>query len=205
MPNQINFSKVQELVNSRDVRKLRLELAEYKEVDIAHFIEELSAEKAMITFYTLPKDMAAEVFAHLLPETQKYIIEAITDEELTAIIEDLFVDDVVDLLEELPANMVKRILKSTPPKRRLLINQFLKYPEESAGSIMTAEFTDLRKNMTVEQAIKHIRSTGEDRETIYTCYVLNDERVLEGLVSVRDLLLSEDELIINDIMEKKVG
>lgn len=204
MLGQNNFDKLHELVNSRNVRNLRLALAEYNEVDIAQFIENLPAEKALVTFRTLPKDMAAEVFTYLLPETKQYIIGAITDQELAVIVEDLFVDDAVDMLEELPANVVKRVLKNAKPNTRLLINQFLKYPENSAGSIMTAEFVDLRKNMTVDQAIEHIRRTGEDRETIYTCYVLDERRILEGVVTVRDLLLSADELSVKEIMDTYV-
>ena len=174
------------------------------EVDVAELIEELPSEKAAVAFRTLPKEMAAEVFSNLPPETQQVIIGAVTDNELSEIMEDLFVDDAVDMLEELPANVVKRVLKNADPQMRRLINQFLRYPENSAGSIMTAEFIDLKKNMTVSDAIKRIRRTGEDSETIYTCYVTDRSRKLEGIVTVKDLLLSEDDTQIEELMETDV-
>ena len=171
---------------------------------MAQFLELLSGEKIVVVFRTLPKEMAAEVFANLQPETQEYIVTSITDQEIAVIIEDLFVDDAVDFLEELPANVVKRVLKNAGADTRAQINQFLNYPENSAGSIMTAEFTDLRKTMTVAQAIDHIRRTGEDRETIYTCYVIDDRRVLDGVVSVKSLLLADDEQLILDVMDTDI-
>ena len=132
------------------------------------------------------------------------IVGSITDKELSAIVEDLFVDDAVDMLEELPASVVKRVLKSAAPETRSLINQFLNYPENSVGSIMTAEFIDLRKSMTVQDAIKRIRRTGEDSELIYTCYVIDDRRLLEGVVTVKDLLLAQDDETIGALMEPDV-
>ena len=200
MENFIDFEKLEELINTRNYRELRVKLAEMNEVNIALFIEELPVEKATVAFRTLPKGLAADVFANLSSDTQEYIIGSINDQELAVIVEDLFVDDAVDMLEELPASVVKRVLKNATPDTRALINQFLQYPENSAGSIMTAEFTDLRRNMTVEDAIKHIRRTGEDRETVYTCYVIDDRRILDGVVTVKDLLLSEDDCSIENIM-----
>jgi len=200
MENFIDFEKLEELISTRNYRELRVKLAEMNEVNIALFIEELPVEKATVAFRTLPKGLAADVFANLSSDTQEYIIGSINDQELAVIVEDLFVDDAVDMLEELPASVVKRVLKNATPDTRALINQFLQYPENSAGSIMTAEFTDLRRNMTVEDAIKHIRRTGEDRETVYTCYVIDDRRILDGVVTVKDLLLSEDDYSIENIM-----
>ncbi|RPF48360.1 magnesium transporter [Hydrogenoanaerobacterium saccharovorans] len=200
MENFIDFEKLGELISTRNYRELRVKLAEMNEVNIALFIEELPVEKATVAFRTLPKGLAADVFANLSSDTQEYIIGSINDQELAVIVEDLFVDDAVDMLEELPASVVKRVLKNATPDTRALINQFLQYPENSAGSIMTAEFTDLRRNMTVEDAIKHIRRTGEDRETVYTCYVIDDRRILDGVVTVKDLLLSEDDCSIENIM-----
>lgn len=200
MENFIDFEKLEELISTRNYRELRVKLAEMNEVNIALFIEELPVEKATVAFRTLPKGLAADVFANLSSDTQEYIIGSINDQELAVIVEDLFVDDAVDMLEELPASVVKRVLKNATPDTRALINQFLQYPENSAGSIMTAEFTDLRRNMTVEDAIKHIRRTGEDRETVYTCYVIDDRRILDGVVTVKDLLLSEDDCSIENIM-----
>lgn len=195
------FEALRELTERRDYRALRTALAEENEVDIAEFIEALPEEKATVAFRTLPKELAAEVFSNLPPETQQVIIMSVTDRELSAIVEDLFVDDAVDMLEELPANVVKRVLKSAHPDTRKLINQFLNYPENSVGSIMTAEFMDLKKSMTVEAAIKHIRRTGEESESIYTCYVTDASRRLEGVLTVKELLLAGDEETVADLME----
>ncbi|MTQ95471.1 magnesium transporter [Pseudoflavonifractor sp. BIOML-A6] len=195
------FEALRELTERRDYRALRTALAEENEVDIAEFIEALPEEKATVAFRTLPKKLAAEVFSNLPPETQQVIIMSVTDRELSAIVEDLFVDDAVDMLEELPANVVRRVLKNAHPDTRKLINQFLNYPENSVGSIMTAEFMDLKKSMTVEAAIKHIRRTGEESESIYTCYVTDASRRLEGVLTVKELLLAGDEEIVADLME----
>ena len=204
MKANINFKELEELINSRNYCLLLSELEEHNEVDIAQLIEILPSDKAISTFRILPKERAADVFSQLSSESQQSIINSIKDKELADIIEDLFVDDIVDMLEESPASVVKRILTNVQPDTRQLINQFLKYPKDSAGSIMTAEFTDLRNDMTVEEAIKHIRRTGEDRETIYYCYVINEQRVLEGVITVKSLLLSDDEKIVNDIMSTNV-
>lgn len=201
---ELNFTRLIQMAEQRDYISLKKELETLQEVDVAQFLELLSGEKIVVVFRTLPKEMAAEVFANLQPETQEYIVTSITDQEIAVIIEDLFVDDAVDFLEELPANVVKRVLKNAGADTRAQINQFLNYPENSAGSIMTAEFTDLRKSMTVAQAIDHIRRTGEDRETIYTCYVIDDRRVLDGVVSVKSLLLADDNQLILDIMDTDI-
>lgn len=199
-----DFEYYKELLESKNYQKLRAGLFESNVVDIAQFIGTLTREKATVAFRMLHKGMAAEVFSYLAPETQQYIIESITEQELALIVEDLFVDDAVDMLEELPANVVKRVLKNAQPETRRLINQFLKYPENSAGSIMTAEFIDLRKSMTVDDAIKRIRRIGENHESIYTCYVIDEQRFLEGVVSVKDLLLSHDEQKVENIMHTGV-
>lgn len=201
---ELDFARLMEMAETRDYMALKKELETLQEVDVAQFLERLPGEKIVVVFRTLPKEMAAEVFANLLPETQEYIIGSITDQEIAGIIEDLFVDDAVDFLEELPANVVKRVLKNAGADTRAQINQFLNYPENSAGSIMTAEFTDLRGTMTVAQAIDHIRRTGEDRETIYTCYVIDDRRVLDGVVSVKNLLLAKDSQTIGEIMDTDI-
>lgn len=201
---ELDFTRLIEMAEKRDYASLKKELETLQEVDVAQFLELLPGEKIVVVFRTLPKEIAAEVFANLQPETQEYIVTSITDQEIAVIIEDLFVDDAVDFLEELPANVVKRVLKNAGADTRAQINQFLNYPENSAGSIMTAEFTDLRKTMTVAQAIDHIRRTGEDRETIYTCYVIDDRRVLDGVVSVKSLLLADDEQLILDVMDTDI-
>ena len=158
-----------ELLERRDLHALRAALLEENEVDIAEFLEELPQDKIVVVFRALPKEMAAEVFSNLEPDTQQVIIQSATDQEVSAIVEELYVDDAVDMLEELPANVVKRVLKAARPDTRKLINQFLNYPDNSVGSIMTAEFTDLKQSMTVAQAIAHIRRTGENAESLYTC------------------------------------
>ena len=172
-----------------------------QEIDIASFIESLPVEQALIVFRTLDKDVAAEIFANLANEQQENLIGAITDEEIQHLMKGLMIDDAVDMLGELPANLVNRILRHTSPKARTLINQFLLYPEFCAGSIMTAEFVQLKKELTVKQAIDHIRRVGEDKETIYTCYVTTQNRKLEGIITVRTLLLSDDDKVIENLMD----
>lgn len=204
MEKDYNYEELQELLERKDYRSLRAALAEENEVDIADFIEEVPKDRAVVVFRSLPKELAAEVFSNLPADKQQIIINAFTDAELAAIVEELYVDDAVDMLEELPANVVKRVLKNAHPDTRKLINQFLNYPENSVGSIMTAEFMDLKKTMTVEAAIKHIRRTGEDSEMIYTCYVTDAGRRLEGVVTVRELLVSRDDVFVGDLMEADV-
>ena len=175
-----------------------------QEADIAAFMEELDGEHIIVVFRMLPKETATEVFAFLPVETQQHIIGSITDAELERVIEELFVDDAVDMLEELPANVVKRVLENAHPDTRKLINQFLQYPDNSAGSIMTAEYVGLRKSMTVEEAFAYIRTYGVDKETIYTCYVMDHKRTLEGVVTVRDLLMNPYGARVEEIMDPHV-
>ena len=195
---------IQALLERRDLHALRAALLEENEVDIAEFLEELPQDKIVVVFRALPKEMAAEVFSNLEPDTQQVIIQSATDQEVSAIVEELYVDDAVDMLEELPANVVKRVLKAARPDTRKLINQFLNYPDNSVGSIMTAEFTDLKQSMTVAQAIAHIRRTGENSESVYTCYVTDADRRLEGVLTIKELLLAQDEQLIADLMETDV-
>ena len=193
-----------ELVRSKKFRTLRQVLSEMNEVDVAAFIEELDPEKTVVVFRMLPKELASDVFACLELDKQQHIVSSITDKELTNIIEDLSVDDAVDMVEELPANIVKRVLQNATPETRSQINEFLKYPENSAGSIMTAEYIGLRKTMTVEDAFAYIRKHGVDKETIYTCYVMDNKRTLEGVVTVKDLLMNPYETLIEDIMDTRI-
>ena len=192
------------LADEKKYRQLKEELLEYNEVDIAALIEELDSERTVVVFRMLPKEVATDVFAELPVETQTHIINSITDQEISEIVEDLFLDDAVDMMEELPATVVKRVLKNTRPETRNLINQSLNYPENSAGSIMTAEYIGLKKNMTVEQSFAYIRKNGIDSETIYTCYVMDEKRRLEGVVTVKDLLMNPYETRIEDIMDDHV-
>lgn len=189
------------------IKELRMTLAEMNEYDISEFLGELWEEdqtRMGMVYRLLPKEIAADVFANLEVEEQETIINSVTDAELAAIVEELYVDDAVDMMEELPANVVKRVMRTATPATRNLINQYLKYPENSAGSIMTAEFIDLKKYMSVKEAFARIRRIGEDRETIYVCYVTSAKRRLEGVVTVKDLLLSDDDTIIEDIMDTNI-
>lgn len=201
---QDHLSHLNEMLEAKAFGRLRDEFSGMDPVDVARFIELLSDEQALTAFRTIHSDMAAEVFAELEPETQQRVIASFTDRELSAIVDELWVDDAVDMLEEMPAPLVKRVLASASPESRALINRFLLYPDNSAGSVMTAEFTDLDADMTVGEAIAHIRRVGEDRETIYTCYVIDSLGRLEGVVSVRDLLTSPDEAIVGDVMSPEV-
>ena len=193
-----NFEQLNELTETKQFAKLKQQLIDMNEVDIAAFIEQLSAEKSLVVFRLLPKDLASDVFSCLPTETQKSIIDSINDMELHEIIEDLYVDDAVDMVEELPASVVRRILKNATPTTRNLINQFLNYPENSAGSIMTAEYVSLKKNMTVSQALNYIRNNAIDKETIYNCYVTNAKRELEGVITLKDIVVSDPVDVIEE-------
>lgn len=195
---------LKELLNNKKYLKARNELMQMNIVDIAQVLEELGKEQLLIIFRILPKEIAAGVFSRIPNELQQYIIESITDKETTSIIEKLFLDDTVDFLEEMPSNVVKKVLKNTDEETRRLINQFLNYPEDSAGSIMTIEFVDLKKHMTVGEALAHIKATGVDKETINNCFVIDDTRKLEGVVSIRKLILCDSGEIIDDIMNTDI-
>lgn len=199
-----NHRDLERLVVEKDFKTLRSELPNLQNADVAHLMEDLSLEHVVIVFRSLPKNRAAEIFSYLSSDMQGHIVDGITDQEVGTIINQLFVDDAADFLEEMPANVVKRVLKSAAPDTRALINQFLQYPPESAGSIMTAEFVDLKKKMTVHQSFSRIRRTAFDKETVYTCYVTDANRYLEGIVTVKRLFLADDDAIIEDIMETNV-
>lgn len=196
--------KAAELLKSKSLAALRKLLSESNSADIAEFLKELTNDELLLAFRILPKDQAADTFVEMEPEDQETLIRSFSDSELKAVLDDLFVDDTVDILEEMPANVVKRILRFTDTETRRSINDILKYPPDSAGSIMTVEYVRLKKNMTVSQAIDHIRTTGLDKETIYTCYVTDLNNKLIGMVSAKTLLLSEPDSIIEDIMETNV-
>lgn len=204
MQKVLDMERLIQLVVDKQFRILKEILSLMNEADVAAFLQELDMEQMTIVFRTLPKELAADVFAELEVDEQEHIINKITDRELKNIIEELYVDDAVDMLEELPATLVKRILQNASPATRNLINQFLNYPENSAGSIMTAEYVGLKKDMTVEQAFAYIRRHGVDKETIYTCYVMDAKRDLEGVVTVKDLLMNPYEARLGDIMDTNV-
>ena len=170
-------------------------------VDIADAFDFLSKEKTIQLFRFLPKSVAADVFSYIDPDKQQVIVEAMTDAEVGKIIDELFVDDAVDFIEEMPANVVKRVMQNVNEDKRRLINQFLQYPDDSAGSIMTTEYVDLREDSTVREAFDTIRSTGINKETIYTCYVIRRDRILLGEVSAKTLLLARLQDRIGDIMD----
>ena len=197
-------TEIMAFIDEKKYNDLRATLSELNEADIAALLEDLPKEVQLKTFRLLPKDMAADVFAFLPTDVEQEIITSLTDSEATAIIDNLMADDAADLMEEMPANVVKRLLSHASPDTRRDINHLLKFPEDSAGSIMTVEFVDLRENLTVQEALDRIRKTGIDRETINNCYVLDSARRLTGMVALRTLILSEKEDLIRDIMEENV-
>ncbi|MGP1576303.1 MAG: magnesium transporter [Treponema sp.] len=193
--------RIQELLDNKHYTALIAELADMNAVDVAEILDNENSANAVLIFRMLPKDLAAEVFALLSSEQQSALIAAITDKELGPILDALAFDDIIDLIEEMPANAVRRILGNAGEEERKLINQFLKYPPDSAGSLMTIEYVSLKKTMTVKQALEHIRETGLKKETIYTCYVIDENRVLEGIVSLKELVLTKEHERIDDIYE----
>lgn len=191
------------LLAQRQFKAVRSMLDVMNEVDIASLLSELSDKELALAFRLIPKDKAAEVFANMNNSLQTYLVEIFTEKELKELLSDLYMDDTVDLLEELPANLVNRILDAVTPLDRRLINQLLNYPDDSAGGIMTTEYVDIHKTMTVAQTLAHIRETGIHKETIYTCYV-TDKRRLIGIVSAKDLFTADDAVCIEDLMETEI-
>jgi len=200
----MNEARILELIENKEYIKLKKELAEINEVDVAEILDPLDPNTTLLIFRMLPKDLAVDVFAHFSTDQQREIINAITDKELKHILDELFFDDMIDMIEEMPANIVNKILQSSTQDERKLINQFLKYPVDSAGSIMTIEYVELRKNMTVKEALEHIKEIGLNRETVYTCYVTNRNRILEGIVSLRSLVTSDDDVVVGELMEPDI-
>lgn len=200
----MNYEKMHELLKEKNYGLLKEELTKGQIADVAEFIEELEAKDSLLVFKLLPKETAAETFSFLPIEDQSKLSGLVNEEELLDILEELSFDDKIDLLEEMPANAVKRILKDAPETERKLINHFLNYPEDSAGSIMTIEFVDLKKEMPVKEALKRIRDVALEKETIYTSYVIDSSRHLEGIVSLRDLVIASPDEKIEEIMTKKM-
>ena len=196
--------ELKELLESHNMKTLKARMDEMQEFDVAEFLSSLEDNRMPMLFRLLSKEKAAEVFANLEVPDQERVINSITDSELSGIIEELYVDDAVDMMEELPANVVQRVMRAAKPETRNLINQYLHYPENSAGSIMTAEYVDLKKYMSVKDAFARIRRIGEDKETIYICFVTNAQRQLEGVVTVKDLLLADPETVIEELMDRNV-
>ena len=196
--------ELSELFEARKFLKIKEIITSMNEVDTAELLESIDEEMAVMIFRLIPKEQAAEVFAYMEHDLQESIITTITDSELHNIINELFLDDTVDLLEEMPANAVNRILKHTDSKTRQAINRLLKYPEDSAGSLMNTEFLDFKKEMTVREAFSRIRQQGDDLEDFSNFYVTDKNRILEGTVTIKDMLMAGDEVLIGDIMDEKV-
>ncbi|MCL2164365.1 MAG: magnesium transporter [Oscillospiraceae bacterium] len=192
-----------EMINKTpiNVTELQSYFRKMNTVDIADIFENLSKERTIQIFRLLPKDISADVFSYIVSEKQQIIVEALTDTEVGKIIDELFADDAVDFIEEMPANVVKRVLQNVSEDRRQLINHLLQYPEDSAGSIMTTEYVALREYSTVREAFDEIRSTGVNKETIYTCYVIRRDRLLVGVVTAKILMLSKPQDLIGDVMD----
>ena len=191
------------LLAQREFKAVRSILDVMNEVDIASLLSTLSDKELALAFRLIPKDKAAEVFSNMDTSMQTYLVTMFTEKELKELLDDLYMDDTVDMLEELPANLVKRILATVSASDRSMINQLLNYPEDSAGSIMTTEYVDLREEMTVGQAMAHIKKTGIHKETIYTCYI-TERRKLVGIVSAKDLMTTDDDVPIKDLMETEI-
>lgn len=191
------------LLEQRQFKAVRSILDVMNEVDIASLLSELTDKELALAFRLIPKDKAAEVFSNMDTSMQTYLVEMFTEKELRELLDDLYMDDTVDMLEELPANLVNRILDTVSASDRKMINQLLNYPDDSAGSIMTTEYVDLREAMTVAEAMAHIKKTGIHKETIYTCYV-TERRKLVGIVTAKDLLIADDDAKIKDLMETEI-
>ncbi|NLP46922.1 MAG: magnesium transporter [Epulopiscium sp.] len=200
----MDFTLLESLLESKDFFKLKRELSEMQLADIAEFLDQLDGKTVLLVFRLLPKEKAADVFSYLSNDQQKQICVLVNDQELAQLVDELDFDDKIDLIEEMPANAVKKILKNATETERKLINQFLNYPERSAGSLMTIEFVDIKKEMTVKEALHRIRSLGFNKDTIYTCYVITATRVLEGIVELKDLVLAPGDQKIQDLMETGV-
>ncbi|MBQ0028492.1 MAG: magnesium transporter [Lachnospiraceae bacterium] len=204
MEESVLLEEIKKLLDTKQYTRLRQKLSEMIEADIAALLGDLEKNDQLKLFRILPKDMAADVFSYTDVDIQHYIITSLSERDAGSIIDNLMADDAVDMLEEMPANIVKRLLASASAETRRDINNLLRYPEDSAGSIMTVEFVDLKENLTVEQSIERIRNVGVDSETINICYVLDTRRKLVGTVALRYLLLSQPDEIIGEIMNENV-
>ena len=198
------LDKILELLENKDFPQLGNLLKDMNPADVAELFEDLPREKMALVFRLLPKELAADAFAYMNSDEQTVLVEAFSDKELHDVVNELYVDDAADMIEEMPANLVKRILRHTDAETRVLINQILNYPKDSAGSIMTMEYVDLKRGMTVEEAFDRIRAIGVEKETVYTCYVTDSRRKLKGIVTVKDLLLAPKNELIRNIMETNI-
>lgn len=201
---KVLYEEICDLLENRKFNTLRSLITEMNEVDIAELIDEATPEQAVIIFRLLPKQLAAESFAYMDLNTRERLVEVLADRELRLVMQELFVDDVANMLEEMPASVVKKMLRATSPEDRREINQILQYPEDSAGSVLTTECVMLKAGETVKDAFDYIRRYGPDKETIYTCYVTDNDRHLQGVLTVKDLLLANSDDMVGDLMETNV-
>ena len=195
--------KIESLLDERNYYSIKDLIKDLEPADLSIILEEFPHKIATL-FRLLPKDLAAETFVEIETETQEKLLSSLTDNEMKEVMNELYIDDAVDIIEEMPANVVKRMLNNADPETRKIVNEILKYPDDSAGSLMTTEYVSLDEDITVEDALKRIRRTGVDKETIYTCYVTKPDRTLLGYVTAKKLLLSDENMIISDIMETSV-
>lgn len=201
---EITIREIIELLKNKQYKQLRATLENMYPYEISELFNELDKEYVPIAFRLLPKELAAETFVEMDSDAQELMVKSFSDSELKEVIEELYIDDAVDIVEEMPANVVRRMLAQATPEMRRSINEILKYPELSAGSIMTTEFVELKSFMTVSEAITRIRRTGVDKETIDICYVTAGDRKLIGVISLRSLILAEEDSIVADLMEINV-
>ncbi len=201
---ELIIENLNELLEEKKFKVMALELQQLNEFDIAMYLDSLEPEQVLVLFHMLPKDLSADVFSEMEIDTQSRIVEAVSASELNEIVENLAMDDAVDMIEELPANLVKKVLRAAKEDTRKVINQYLMYPENSAGTIMTAEYVALKKWMNARQALQYVREHGVDSETIYTCYVTSYTRELEGVVTLKDLVMADPETELSDILDDNV-
>ncbi|MEA5067261.1 MAG: magnesium transporter, partial [Eubacteriales bacterium] len=204
----MDFDRIKErldqLLAAQRHGELRGALMMLNEVDIAEYLQTLGKDRMLMVFRVLPKDISSDVFSYMDSDQRQDLIESIGDAEVAKLVNDMFIDDAVDFLEEMPANLVKRLLQNTDLERRVLLNQFLRYPENSAGSIMTIEYCEFRKGTKVSRAMEELKRTGIDKETIYTLYVIDDKRQLVGTVPLRRLIMAADDALIDSVMDTGV-
>ncbi len=198
---ELELEEVIELIENKRINQLRKYLENINSADFPSILEQIDEEKTIMVYRILPKDKASEVFVELDHDDQEKLISYLTDNEIKNVMNEIYMDDAVDLIEEMPSFVVKRILANTKPENRKIINELLKYPDDTAGSLMTTEFVDLKENMTVNEAFKIIKESGIQKETVYNCYVLSDDRTLLGIIDIKDLLIAERDTLLKDIMD----
>ena len=198
---ELELKEVIELIENKKINELRKFLENINSADFPSILEQIDEEKKIMVYRILPKNKAAEVFVELDHDAQEKLISNLTDNEIKNVMNEIYMDDAVDLIEEMPSFVVKRILANTKSENRKIINELLKYPDDTAGSLMTTEFVDLKENMTVNEAFKIIKESGIQKETVYNCYILSDDRILLGIIDIKDLLIAERDTLLKDIMD----